>query len=183
MYTMKTGAIYAIRYVRWKTNFKVYAFIMYAGPGSNKVHALNLAARQLNTIDRAKMVKIIAQLARIPNASKYDGRLLYRIFLTYMPNQMKKCYRTYFHSAIYKVTLLNYGLNNPSDFTQLDNTVYNRELYNEVHNDWLVRAMNWYTKRGVQLKNMVGMFAKETPVITEQDVDPYGQQVYPPKGQ
>ena len=52
---LKTGSIYTLYYSHWKTNLKIYAFILWGNPISPKVHALNLGAKQLTTVDRAKI--------------------------------------------------------------------------------------------------------------------------------
>ena len=157
---LATGSIYSLWYLQWKTNIKVYAFILYAGPGTNKVHALNLAARQLSPMDRAKIVRVIAKLIKVPQSSKYNGAVLYRIFKQYLPREIKKCYRTYFKQYITKAAIINYGLNRPEDMLDIETTFQNKEMFQKARNDVLMKLVNLYTGRGVTKETLEGSFAK-----------------------
>lgn len=151
---LKLGAIYTLMYSQWKTNFKVYAFILWGNPVTPKIHALNLGAKQLTTVDRAKLVHTISRLSRVPNASVYNGRLLYRIFTTYLKPQVAKCYRTYFHSFVTGASLLNYGLNKKEDFNEQDLKMYNPYMYNQAKADYLIKLLDMYTRKGLDLKHI-----------------------------
>lgn len=156
----RTGAIYSLYYTHYKENLKVIAFIMFGNPLIPKVHALNLAAKQLSSMDRAKLVHTIVRLGKVPNASVYNGRMLYRIFVTYLRPQIKKCYRTYFHAFVSSASLINYGLNKPEDFNENDLKIYNPQLYLQAKKEWLVRIMDLYSRRGVDFKAVQDQFAK-----------------------
>jgi len=161
---MRTGALYSISYARWKTNpDRIYLFILFANPVLDKVHALNLGARQLSTLDKARIVHTIVRLSKIPTASKYSGQVLYRIFTSYLRDQIKHCYRTYFHSAITRATLFNYGLNKKEDFSDADLRVYNPNMLQEAKRDLLVRMINMYTLRGIDVADLQANLAKISP--------------------
>ena len=149
MIMMKTGAIYSIYYSNYHLNQKVYAFVLYGGPMSDKVHALNLGAIQLTLIDRYKLLRTIKQLISIPESSKYDGATLYQILKRYNPNEIRKCYRTYKHAHIAASSLINFGLNKESDFTPLELSMQNKPLFAQASADYLVKLMNMYTGRAV----------------------------------
>jgi len=141
--------------------------VLFGSPVVDKVHALNVGARQLTTMDRAKIVHTITRLSKVPSASKYTGQVLYRILQTYLKDQIKKCYRTYFHSAISRATIINYGLNKKEDFSPEDFKVYNPSLLQEARRDLLVRLINIYTLRGLDVTDMQASLAKvgaKTPV-------------------
>lgn len=158
---LKTGSFYSISYTRWKTNpDRIYIFVLFGNPVANKVHALNLGARQLSTLDKARIVHTITRLSKIPSASKYSGQVLYRIFLTYLKPQVQKCYRTYFHTAISRATLFNYGLNRKEDFSPEDLKVYNPNMLDEARRDLLVRLINMYTLRGFDVQDLQAGLAK-----------------------
>lgn len=146
---MKTGAIYSIYYSNYHLNQKVYAFILYGGPMSDKVHALNLGAIQLSLIDRYKLLRTIKQLISIPESSKYDGAILYQIFKQYNFAEIRKCYRTYKHEHIAASSLINFGLNKAEDFTPLELSMQNQPLFKQASVDYLVKMMNLYTGKAV----------------------------------
>ncbi len=157
----KLGGIYNISYSAWKTNpTRIYVFILFGNPVLPKVHALNLGAKQLSMYDKAKIIHTIVRLSKIPNISTYSGRLLYRIFLTYLKPQIGKCYRTYFHQYITRASLINYGINKKEDFGPNDLKVYNPNMLNEAKRDFLVRILNMYSKRGVELHDVQASLAK-----------------------
>lgn len=161
---LRTGSFYSISYARWKTNpNRIYIFVLFGSPVTDKVHALNLGARQLSTLDKARVVHTIARLSKIPTASKYSGQMLYRIFTSYLRNQVKLCYRTYFHSSITRATLFNYGLNKKEDFTDADLRVYNPNMLQEAKRDFLVRMINMYTLRGLDVQSLQASLAKIGP--------------------
>jgi len=165
----KIGAIYHVSYSRWKTNpDHIYIFILFGTPVIDKVHALNLGARQLTTLDKAKIVHTIARLSKVPTASKYSGQVLYRIMLTYLRPQVAKCYRTYFHQFVTRASIINYGLNKKEDFTAEDLKVYNPMMYQQARKDFLVRLMNMYTLRGFDVKDMQAGLAKINAKIPDQ---------------
>lgn len=147
-------------YSRWKHNRKIYAFILYGGPGSAKVHALNIGARELGTIGRVKIANVIARLTKVPAARKWDGATLYRIFRTYLPLETARCYRTYFHSFITQAAVINYGLNDPAEFSNIEMSQNNRDLFEAAGKDLFVKMLNLYSGRGVKMKAVEGRFAK-----------------------
>ncbi len=157
----KTGALYHIKYSAWKTNpTHIYVFILFGSPVTPKIHALNIGAKQLSMLDKAKIVHTIVRLSKIPNISTYSGALLYRIFLTYLKPQVQKCYRTYFHMYVTGASLINYGLNKAEDFQSYDMRVYNPQLLEEAKRDFIIRILNMYSRRGVELKSVQNAFAK-----------------------
>jgi len=166
---LKTGAIYSLRYVRWKTNYRIYAFIMFPGGGSTKTHLLNIGAKQLNILDRAKIVRVIVQLSKIPNSNKYNGRLLYKIFKSYLPREIKKCYRTFFTNYITQASLINYGLNKSEDFTELELSSQSKELFEQAQKDFQVKAMNLYSKRGVKLNEVKKTMAGDNSGLIKEE--------------
>jgi len=145
---LRTSAIYSLKYEAWKFNPKIYAFILWPGSSSTKVHLLNLSAKQLNIIGRAKLLRGIVKLSKTPGASKFNGRVLYQLFKTYFPQEIKVCYRTFFLQKIYAAALINYGLNLPEEFTTEELRGQSSAVYNEALKDYQVKAMNWYSKRG-----------------------------------
>lgn len=165
---LKTGAIYTLLYSRWKTNFKIYAFVLFGNPIIPKIHALNLGARQLTTIERAKLIHVINRLSKIPNINKYTGNMLYRILLTYCRKEVRKCYRTYFHQYVIGASILNYGLRTKEEFTAEDYKTYNKMLYEYAKKDYLVTLLNMYSRRGVNLKHLQDALSKtQTQIDTK----------------
>jgi hypothetical protein len=172
-YFLRMGGIYSLYYTNWKYNFKVIAFILWGNPVTPKVHALNLAAIELTSVDRARLVHVIARLAKVPNTSIYSGLLLYRIFLMYCRPQVMKCYRTYLHANISSVALVNYGINKPEDFTAADFKLFDPKRWADAKSDYLVRLMNMYTRRGVKLTSVQNTLAKiKTPTLPTPPVAP-----------
>jgi hypothetical protein len=160
---LRTGAIYTIFYQRWKTNYKIYLFCLWPGGGMTKTHGLNLGANQLNIMERAKIVRTIVRLSQIPQSTKYNGRLLYKILKTYLPNEIKKCYRTYFTNYIQKAALINYGLNKEEEFSDLELNGQAKDLYEKAQRDFQVKAMNLYSKRGYKMDAVKSTLAGDTP--------------------
>jgi len=158
----KTGSFYSLYYTQWKKNIKIYAFILYGGPGVDKIHALNIGAAQLNIVDRAKLMRVLVQLSKIPASNKYTGAMLYRILTTYIKPVIRKCYRTYFKSFVARGALINYGLNKEEDFTELEKNFADKDLYKKATQDLIIKTLNLYSKRGVELKNVQDSFAKPT---------------------
>jgi len=154
---LATGSIYSLFYTNWKTNIKIYAFILYGmGP---KVHLLNLGARQLSVVDRAKIVRVIVKLSKIKNSTKYNGALLYRIFKQYLWREISKCYRTLHSHLITKAALINYGLNNEEDFSDLEKSFQNKQMFEQARRDIIMKLINLYTGRGVKLNTLKNKFA------------------------
>lgn len=170
----KTGSFYSLYYTQWKKNIKIYAFILYGGPGVDKVHALNIGAVQLNIVDRAKLMRVLVQLMKIPASNKYTGAMLYRILTTYIKPVIKKCYRTYIKTYISKAALINYGLNKEEDFTELEKNFADKDLYKKATQDLIIKTLNLYSKRGVALKTVENSFAKPTieQPIEQKDTTP-----------
>ena len=169
---LKTGAIYSLRYTRWKTNFKIYAFIMWGGGPSSKTHLLNIGAKQLSILDRTKIIRTIVRLSKIPTSNKYDGRMLYKIFKTYLSREIKKCYRTFFPHAISQSALVNYGLNKAEDFTEMELAGTNQQLFEQAQRDFQIKAMNLYSGRGHDLKKVKGSMAGDnTSGLIKDDSD------------
>lgn len=157
----RIGAIYHITYSQWKTNpDRIYIFVLFGNPVAGKIHALNLGARQLTTMDKARIVHTIVRLSKSPAASKFSGDVLYRIFLTYLKPQIAKCYRTYFHQYVTRASLINYGLNKKEDMSPEDLKVYNPQMYLEAKKDFLVRMINMYTMRGFEVTDLQNSLAK-----------------------
>lgn len=156
MVVLRIGGIYTLYYSQWKKNYKVYAFILFAGP---KVHALNLGAKELTTIDRAKLVRTITRLSKIPAATKYDGKMLYRILSTYVRPQIQKCYRTYHNHNILRAALINYGLNDESEFSEMELKGMNKQIFDQAQKDLMVKMMNMYSGRGVKMAEAEDQFA------------------------
>lgn len=149
---LKIGSIYSLRYTRWITNYKIYAFVLWPGGGDTKTHLLNIGAKQLNIMERTKLVRIIVQISKTPNANKLNGRVLYKIFKTYAPREISKCYRTFFTNQITGASLLNYGINKSEDFSQIELMGQSKELYDQAQRDFQMKAINWYSKRGYDMK-------------------------------
>jgi len=156
---MRTGAVYSFFYSGWKTNLKIYAFIMYAGPASNYAHALNLGAVQLSNFDRIKVIRVIQKLSKVQNSTYYNGFLLYKIFKTYLRNEMNKCYRRYKKHAINRVALLNYGINKKSEFSETEIKMFDRSQYAQANNDYIVKMMNMYTNKKFDINEYRNNFA------------------------
>ena len=156
----RTGAIYSLYYSSWRHNRKIYYFMLYGGAGSQKTHGLNLAARELGTVGRVKVANVIARLSKVPAARQWDGAMLYRIFKTYLPAEVAICYRTYFHNAITQAAVINYGLNDPKEFSDLEMSQNNKALYDAAGRDLFVKLLNFGTGRGVKMKAVEDSFAK-----------------------
>lgn len=154
----KVGSIYSLRYAHWKTNPVIYVFVLYSGAG-NYFHGLNLGARQLSIVDRAKLIHIIKQLSRVPNAHTYTGLVLYRIFQRYAASQIGKCYRTYLQEFITAGALINFGINKQEHFKDFELTYQNKSLYDAAKSALIVKLMNLYTNRGFQAKKIIDSFA------------------------
>ena len=171
---LATGSIYSLWYLKWNTNIKIYCFVLYAGPGTPFVHGLNLGARQLSPMDRARIIRVIAKLIKIPQSSKYTGAVLYRIFKTYLPREISKCYRTYNKNLISKAAILNYGLNKPEDMQDIEKQFMNRELFLKSRADVLMKLINMYTGRGVAKETLEGTFATPIDDAQPQPAQPTG---------
>lgn len=169
---MKTGGIYSFWYTNWKTNTRIIAFILYAGPQSTKVHALNLGARQLNIVDRIKLLRVIKKLSNVASSTNYNGRLLYKIFKTYLAKEIGKCYRTYHKVFVQRITLVNYGLNKPEEYTNMEIRMYNKFQYSTAARDLMVKAMNFMTQTGFDLNKYNSQFAKPKTPIRPPGVNP-----------
>ena len=148
---LRISAIYTLRYRNWKTNYRIYAFILWPGGNMTKTHLLNLGAKQLNIIERTRLLRLIVRLSKIPASNNYDGRMLYKIFKTYMKKEISKCYRTYFTNYITSAALINYGLNKEEDFTDAELNGQDKLLYEQAQRDFQVKAMNFYSKRGYDM--------------------------------
>lgn len=144
---LKTSAIYHISYSNWKTNpTKIYIFVLYAGV--NKVHCLNIGARQLSTVNRLKLIHLIKRLSKLPQATRYNGRVLYRIFRTYAPNAIRQCYRTYWRQFITRYALVNYGLNQKEEFTEIELKYQHPDMYKIAKRDLIISTLDAYTRKG-----------------------------------
>ena len=158
---LPTGTFYTMFYARWKTNLKVYAFILYGGFASDRVHALNLGARQLSSMERAKLFAIIRRLGSVPAIRTLQGPYVYRLFRTFAKKEMSKCYRTYLRSYITRASLINYGLYKEgqlpiSAFTSM---VFDRTLYAQAQRDLVVKMIN-SNMRAYDMGKVQGMFSK-----------------------
>lgn len=176
MMNLRTGAIYTFFYNNWHTNMKVYAFIFYAGPQSSYAHALNIGAVQLNSFDRVKLVMTIKKLAKISNSTYYNGRLLYKIFKTYLWPQVRKCYRTYNKLYIQRVALINYGINKASEFSIEEMKDSNQTQFSIAQRDLIIKIMNLYTGTGTKLSDFRQTFATIPKTVppdeTTEDIAP-----------
>lgn len=185
MIQMRTAALYSIMYTNWKHNRKIYCFVLYGGANSNKIHALNLGARELGTIGRAKIANIIGRLSKVEAAKHYDGAMLYRIFKTYLPLEVSQCYRTYFKAYITQTSLINYGFNSPDSFTDLDLSQNNKQLYEAAGRDLFIKLLNLVTGRAVKMKAVedsmavAGIAAKTPPAVIETVLTPAAKQIKP----
>jgi len=171
---LSVGSIYSIWYSNWKTNTRNYVFILYGG--GPKVHSINIGAKQLNIIDRAKIVRVIVKLAKIKSSTKYTGVLLYKIFKQYLPKEIKKCYRTYHKVFITQASLINYGLNSPEDFTQLELSMQDKQLYEKARRDFLIKMLNLYSGRGVKKAAIENTFATPIETTTKTTENPEGSE-------
>jgi hypothetical protein len=166
---LRTGAIYSLRYTNWKTNYKIFAFVFWPGGGMTKTHIINLSARQLSIIDRTRIIRTVVRLSKIPHASKYNGRMLYKIFKTYLPREIRKCYRTYFTHLITQAALINYGLNKEEDFTEMELSSQSKQLFEEAQRDFQVKAMNLYSGRGAKMNDVKSSMAGDnTSLINDE---------------
>ena len=169
MVTFRTAALYSITYSRWKNNRTIYCFVLYGGPNSQKVHALNIGARSLTVGHKAKLANIIAKLSKVPAARQWDGAMLYRIFKTYLPKEVALCYRTYFHTYITHAAVINYGFNDPNSFEEWELSQSNKELFKAAGRDLYIKLLNMYTGRGVKMKTVEDSFAQvSAPVDTKE---------------
>jgi len=167
MILLKVAGIYSLTYQRWKKNRIIYSFVLYDSPGNPKVHALNLGARSLNSIHRAKLVNIIARLSKVEAAKKWDGATLYRIFKTYLPQEIALCYRIYIKAFITHAALINYGFNSPDSFTDIDLAQNNKALFQAAGRDLFIKLMNLYTGRAVKMQAVESTLATIKPAINQ----------------
>lgn len=171
------GSIYSIHYTQWRTNYKAYILVLYAGPTSsgNKLHALNLAAIQLSTIDKIRLFTIIRKLSKLPASSTYTGRILYRIFRQYAYQTIKKCYRTYWLKWISAASIINYGLNDPATVPDIAKRFQNTQMFTLAQKDLLKKSMDLFIRRAVTIKDLTAGFATAsidpTPAEAEKIVD------------
>lgn len=149
---LRVGSIYRVYYAQWKTNIKPVIFVLY--PGINKIHALNLAATQLSSIQRTQLVMIIKRLSKVEATRKYPGYILYRIFRRYAPDAIRNSYRTYFRANMVSQYLVNYGLNKAEDFSELELQLQSKYLAREVKYDFFIKTMNMYTGQGVKKSDL-----------------------------
>ena len=147
MFPFAIGSIYTLHYRHWKENPKIYALILYSNPANPKVHLLNLGAKQLAPYDRIKIVRTLARLSKIPQSSKYNGRMLYRIFKTYLYKEVRKCYRTFWRQHILRASLISYGLNEEKDLKEFELAVENQQLHIKANNDLFVKSMHQTLQR------------------------------------
>jgi len=149
MVSLKTGAVYRIYYTNWKTNIAPIVFILYQG--ITKVHAINISAIQMSHADRLKIISIISKLSKVKNSTKYTGRVLFRIFRMYAPQQIGKCYRTYHSSLITKYGLVNYGLNTKEEFNEFELKYQSKEMYQEGSKRLETKTLNLFNQKGAKL--------------------------------
>ena len=142
---------------------------MWPGGGHTKTHLLNISAKQLNILDRTKIIRTIVRLSRIGHSNNYDGRMLYKIFKTYLPREIKKCYRTFFTHGISQIALINYGLNKSEDFTELELAGQDKALFDEAQRDFQVKAMNLYSGRGHDMNKVKSTIAGDNTSIVDDD--------------
>lgn len=168
----RTGAIYSLYYSRWKQNRKIYAFVLYGGLGSTKLHALNLGAKELNVAGRIRLINVITKLAKNQGAHQWDGSILYRIFKTYLPYEIKQCYRTYFKDQIPQLALVNYGLNDKDDFDPAELIQTNKSLFEAANKEMFIKMFNLYSNRGVKMEAVKDSFATPEETGVSGDTPP-----------
>lgn len=158
---LPTGTFYSFFYSRWRTNLKVYCFILYGGLASDKVHALNLGAKQLSSMERAKLFAIIRRMSSVPAIRTLKGPYIYRLLKTFARREMSKCYRTYFRANITRAALLNYGLYKEGELpiSTYTSMVFDRSLYAEAQRDLVVKMIN-SNMRAYDMNAVSGMMAK-----------------------
>lgn len=165
MAVLFTGSFYRITYSQWKTNPRITAFVLYAGPQGNKTHLLNLSAVQLSTIDRIKLIQVLKRLITASKTQTFTGRQLYRMLKQYCPGAIRSCYRTMFRQYITSYALVNYGLNSQEFFenNKLLLQGNNKQLYDLANREILIKSLNFITGKGAQFS-----FAKpvNTPPAT-----------------
>lgn len=173
---LKLGSIYSIYYLQWRTNIRIYGIVLW--PGFEKTHILNIGAIQLSVVDRARLIYVISKVSQIPNAGKYSGLLLYRIFKNYAAVAVRKCYRTLHTNLISKYAVINWGINKEEDFSELDKKFQDKDLYEKARTDFLVKALNIANKRGVEKVKLEAGFVK--PVIERVATPPLKPGTKPP---
>ena len=158
-YLIPTGCVAALRYTHWRHNQKIYAFILYSGAMTDRIHALNLAALELNAAERAKLVRTIIRLSKVPAASMLTGRMLYMIFKKYHPQEVKKCYRTYLFSRVVGYSIAAPGLNKAEDVKPEKIGKPDPVLANQARADIILRALHLHSQRPSALAKVKAMFA------------------------
>lgn len=155
-----TGGIYNIEYSNWKHNFKIYGFMLYGSVGSPKVHILNLSAKELSTVSRIKLMRGIITMSKIQNSAiSSNGAMLYRIFKTYYPQEIKHCYRTLWNTYITRSALINYGLHPKEYYANVPQNFQNNMLLLKAQNDMMMKMFNMYSQRGVEMQAMQASLA------------------------
>lgn len=165
---LPTGTFYTMFYNRWKTNLKIYCFILYGGLASDRVHALNLGAKQLSSMERAKLFAIIRRLGSIPAIRTLQGPYVYRLFKTFAKKEMSKCYRTYIRVHITRASLINYGLYKEGELpiSTFTSMVFDRNLFAMAQRDLVVKMIN-SNKRAYDLGKVQNAFAKPGAIDTK----------------
>lgn len=169
MALLRHKAIYSFYYTNWKTNVKVYSFVMWSG-GGRHIHILNLASVQLGIIGRSKLLTVIAKLCKTPGANLMSQRVLYRVLKTYLPREISKCYRTMFPQYIVRPALINYGMNKKEDFTEAELNLYNdKYMFERAQQDFMVKMINLVTGRAASRIRLENTFATTTkPTLKDQ---------------
>lgn len=170
---LRGGTIWTLFYTRWKKNFKIYAFILYGGIASNKIHALNLGAQELNSADRAKIIAIIRRLGYVPGMKYVKGPNLYRLFNTFARPEIRKCYRTYFRHSVTKAALINYGILREGDLTDEEKEIKltAAQLHRQAMNDMIVKVIS-NNKRAHTVDKLKSTLATPSKTQTSQQSGP-----------
>jgi hypothetical protein len=152
------GGIYSLEYSSWITNFKIYGLVLY-GLGA-KVHILNLSAVQLSTMQRIRLMRGIITMSKIQNdAISSNGRMLYRIFKTYYPREVSKCYRTLFNTFIVRSSLINYGLHKKEYYDNQPDSIRNNTMLLKAQRDMMMKMFNLFSRRGVEMQALQASLA------------------------
>lgn len=143
---LRPYAIYRIVYVGDNpTNPAPIVFPIYIGPAGGKMHALVLNPRNMSSFDIMNVVKFVKRMKQIPTAYQYNGRMMFRILKQYLPNIVRKCYRTYFITGVKRYALVSTGIVPKDVFTNAEKAISDIGLNINAQKTMLVKSLNLFT--------------------------------------
>lgn len=169
---LRPYAIYRIVYVgKAPTNPAPIVFPIYIGPAGGKMHALVLNPYNISSFDVMNIVRFIKRMSRVPNAYRYNGRLMYRILRQYLPQIVSKCYRTYFSTGVKRYALISTGIVPKEVISEAEKSISDINLHQHAQKSLLVKSLNLFTDTKVGKKE-IGRTTPENPPVQPQFYEP-----------